>query len=260
MMPGISYAHGVSDTALLSETIGTNLRSTTATFGDKEALVDFPSGRRWTYLELLHWVTGMAQGLRQRGIEKGDRVGIWSPNCPEWVAVQYATAMIGAILVNINPAYRQSELEYVLQQSGARMLVSADTIKGTDYRSMVHQAAQRVPCLTDVTFIGDESWHDFASTGSGSSDHEIHGIESTLSFDDPINIQYTSGTTGFPKGATLSHHNILNNAYWVARTPSLYGIRSCVSTCALLPLLRHGDGQSGHHHPRRHNCHSGSAL
>ncbi len=216
MMPGISYAHGVSDTPLLSETIGSNLRSTTATFGDKEALVDFPSGRRWTYLELLHWVTGMAQGLRQRGIEKGDRVGIWSPNCPEWVAVQYATAMIGAILVNINPAYRQSELEYVLQQSGARMLVSADTIKGTDYRSMVHQAAERVACLTDVTFIGDERWHDFASTGSASSDHDVNDIESTLSFDDPINIQYTSGTTGFPKGATLSHHNILNNAYWVA--------------------------------------------
>jgi fatty-acyl-CoA synthase len=215
-MTEISYAHGVSDTALLSETIGANFRRTTAAFGDREALVDFPSGRRWTYSELLRWVIGVAEGLCQRGIEKGDRVGIWSPNCPEWVAVQYATAMIGAILVNINPAYRQSELEYVLEQSGARILVSADFFKGTDYRSMVHQAAERVPTLTDVIFIGDASWRDFESGGFDGSEQDVRRIESTLSFDDPINIQYTSGTTGFPKGATLSHHNILNNAYWVA--------------------------------------------
>ena len=217
MTPGISYAHGVSDTALLSETIGSSFRRTTADFGDREALVDFPSGRRWTYSELLASVTGVAQGLRRRGIEKGDRVGIWSPNCPEWVAMQFATAMIGAILVNINPAYRQSELEYALAQSGTRLLVSADTFKGTDYKSMVHQAAQRLPTLTDMIFIGDQSWDDFESAGStGSDSDDIHRIESMLSFDDPINIQYTSGTTGFPKGATLSHHNILNNAYWVA--------------------------------------------
>jgi fatty-acyl-CoA synthase len=212
----ISYAHGVSETTLLSETISSNLRRTTATFGDGEALVDYPSGRRWTYFELMDWVTSVAKGLVQRGIEKGDRVGIWSPNCPEWVAVQYATAMIGAILVNINPAYRQSELEFVLEQSGLRMLISADSFKNSDYRSMVNRAVDHIPSLTETVFIGDESWTRLETGGQGISERDLIDIESQQSFDDPINIQYTSGTTGFPKGATLSHHNILNNAFWVA--------------------------------------------
>jgi fatty-acyl-CoA synthase len=212
----ISYAHGVSETTLLSETISSNLRRTTAKFGDREALVDYASGRRWTYFELMDWVTGVAKGLVQRGIEKGDRVGIWSPNCPEWVAVQYATSIIGAILVNINPAYRQSELEFVLEQSGLRMLISADSFKNTDYRSMVNRAADHIQSLTDIVFIGDKSWTRLETEGQGIGERDLIDIESQLSFDDPINIQYTSGTTGFPKGATLSHHNILNNAFWVA--------------------------------------------
>jgi fatty-acyl-CoA synthase len=216
MEPGVSYAHGVSDTTLLSETISSNLRRTAATFGEREALVDHLSGRRWTYTELLDWVTNLAKGLVQRGIEKGDRVGIWSPNCPEWIVVQYATAMIGAILVTINPAYRQSELEYVLEQSGLRMLISADSFKNTDYRSMLDRAADQIQSLTEIVFIGTESWTRLETGGQELAERRVTDIESQLSFDDPINIQYTSGTTGFPKGATLSHHNILNNAFWVA--------------------------------------------
>ncbi len=210
-----SYCHGASDISLLGMTIGDNLRHTAELHPGNEALVDVPSGRRWLYPELVSWSESVAKGLLARGIAKGDRVGIWAPNCPEWVALQYATAMIGAVLVNINPAYRTSELEYVLRQSGARTLVSATSYTTSDYAGMAHEVVPQVPSVEDVIFIGGDSWAILEEDGSSVTDQHLSGASAALSFDDPINIQYTSGTTGFPKGATLSHHNILNNAYFV---------------------------------------------
>jgi len=212
----LSYEHGTSDIPLLGETIGDNLVRTAARFPGHEALVDCPSGRRWTYSELLEWSETVAKGLLASGVTKGDRVGIWSPNCPEWVAVQYATALIGAILVNINPAYRLSELDYVLRQSGVRTLVSATSHKTSDYRQMAEEVAPGVSTLLDVVYIGDATWNDLERAGDSVTGAELAAASADLAFDEPINIQYTSGTTGFPKGATLSHHNILNNAYFVA--------------------------------------------
>jgi fatty-acyl-CoA synthase len=211
-----SYAHGASDVPLLGETIGTNLAATAARLPDHEALVDWTSGRRWTYAELAAWARRVGRGLLALGVKKGDRVGIWSPNCPEWIAVQYGTALVGAILVNVNPAYRVSELEFVLRQSGVRTLVSATGHKTSDYQGMVEQVRPQLAALDDVIYIDDPSWAAFEADGAGVGADELDGVGTTLAFDDPINIQYTSGTTGFPKGATLSHHNILNNGYFVA--------------------------------------------
>jgi len=214
-MTAMSYAHGASSVALLGQTIGENLEASASRYPDGEALVDVPTGRRWTYSELLAWSDNIARGLLAHGIASGDRVGIWSPNCPEWVAIQYATARIGAILVNINPAYRSSELEYVLRQSGVRTLVSATKLKSSDYQAMVEEVIPRVGSVKDVVFIGQESWDQVETAGHSITDDELRRVMARVSFDDPINIQYTSGTTGFPKGATLSHHNILNNAFFV---------------------------------------------
>ncbi|WP_435198530.1 AMP-binding protein [Janibacter sp. GS2] len=210
-----SYTSGVSDAPLLGDTIGANLERTVATHGDREALVDVPSGRRWTYGELLADVDAVAKGLMAKGVAAGDRIGIWAPNYPEWTILQYATARVGAILVNINPAYRSHELTYVATQSGMRMIVSAQSHKTSDYRAMVEEVRPEVPTLTDVVYIGDESWDALASGGSAVTDADLAERGAGLTPDDPINIQYTSGTTGFPKGATLSHHNILNNGYFV---------------------------------------------
>jgi len=210
-----SYASATSDTPLLGDTIGANLERTVALHGDREALVDVPTHRRWTYNELDVEVDEVALGLLEAGIDKGDRVGIWSPSCAEWVLLQFATAKIGAVLVNVNPAYRTHELTYVINQSGLRLLVSAVQHKGSDYRAMVDQVRDDCPSLTDVVFIGEPSWQALIDLG-GRLDHQLlreRGRQ--LSADDPINIQYTSGTTGFPKGATLSHHNILNNGFFV---------------------------------------------
>jgi fatty-acyl-CoA synthase len=201
----LSYASGISDVALLGETIGENLERTVARFGDREALVDVAAGTRWTYAEFDAAVNRIALGLLARGIAKGDRVGIWAPNCAEWVLVQYATAKIGAILVNINPAYRTHELSYVVQQSGVRLLISAVSFKTSDYRGMIETIG-----FADVIYLGSPEWETLAATPGVLPD-----MSGKLTFDDPINIQYTSGTTGFPKGATLSHHNILNNGYFV---------------------------------------------
>ena len=211
-----SYEHGASDIPLLGETIGDNLARTASRLPGHEALVDCPSGRRWTYEELLGWANTVAKGLLASGVKKGDRVGIWSPNCPEWVALQYGTALIGAILVNINPAYRLSELDYVLRQSGVRTLVSATQHRTSDYRSMTEEVAPGVESLREVVYIGDPTWEALESSARSIRDDELAAASAALGFDDPINIQYTSGTTGFPKGATLSHHNILNNAFFVA--------------------------------------------
>ncbi|MEU7894888.1 AMP-binding protein [Nonomuraea sp. NPDC049152] len=201
-----SYSSAVADTPLLGETIGQNLERTVSRFGDREALVDVPTGRRWTYTELNEQVDGLARSLLARGIAKGDRVGIWAPNCAEWVFTQYATAKIGAILVNVNPAYRSHELEYVVRQSGMRLLISAVSHKTSDYRKMIEEID-----FDEVAYLGEDSWD--ALLAERTPAERLAAVE--LSADDPINIQYTSGTTGFPKGATLSHHNILNNGYLV---------------------------------------------
>ena len=218
-----SYSHGVSSQALIGETIGENLRRVAARFGDREAMVDVPSGRRWTYRQLDADTDTLARGLLAAGIGTGERVGIWSPNCPEWVLLQYATAKMGAILVNINPAYRTHELAYVLRQASIKMLVSAESFKTSDYRAMVGEVRGDLPGLEDVIFISTEAWDKLLAAGVAAADaaaagdepDELAGREATLAFDDPINIQYTSGTTGFPKGATLSHHNILNNGFFI---------------------------------------------
>jgi fatty-acyl-CoA synthase len=228
-----SYSHGASDVPLLGETIGANLRATAARLPDHQALVDWPSGRRWSYAELARWAEQIAGSLLTLGVKKGDRVGIWSPNCPEWVAVQYGTALIGAILVNVNPAYRVSELEYVLSQAGVRTLVSATVHRTSDYRAMVEQVRPSLPDLREVIYISDPSWDAFEAAGAQVDPAAVEEAGATLAFDDPINIQYTSGTTGFPKGATLSHHNILNNGYFVA---SLLGYTDADRVCLPVPF------------------------
>jgi fatty-acyl-CoA synthase len=210
-----SYASGISETPLLGDTIGDNLRRTAERFGDRDALVDMPSGRRWTYAEFDAAVDEVARGLMAAGIDKGDRVGIWSPNCPEWTLTQYATARIGAIMVCVNPAYRSHELAFVVKQSGMRMLVSAVSHKTSDYRSMVEQVRGECRDLQQVVYVGDATWDDLVAGAARVTADELGHRSDGLSTDNPINLQYTSGTTGFPKGATLSHHNILNNGYFV---------------------------------------------
>jgi fatty-acyl-CoA synthase len=213
--PG-SYASGTSDVPLLGDTIGANLEATVARFPDRAALVDASTGRRLTYAELDSQVDTVARGLLAHGVAKGDRVGIWAPNCVEWVLVQYATAKIGAILVNINPAYRTHELGFVLRQSGVSVLVSATSFKTSDYAAMVEQVRSDCPALREVVLIGTTSWDALLDGARQVPGEALLERMAQLSCDDPINIQYTSGTTGFPKGATLSHHNILNNGFFVS--------------------------------------------
>ena len=208
-----SYTSAISDTPLLGDTIGENLDAAVRRFPDRPALIDVPAGRRWSYAELAADVDALALGLLAAGVTVGDRVGIWAPNCAEWVLTQYATAKIGAVLVNINPAYRTSELEFVLNQSGARLLVAAQRLKTSDYAAMITEVRPRCAALEQVVLLGTGEWDALLETGRRADRGALGAIE--LSADDPINIQYTSGTTGFPKGATLSHHNILNNGYFV---------------------------------------------
>ncbi|MEU0744673.1 AMP-binding protein [Streptomyces sp. NPDC006134] len=207
-----SYAHGTGTTALLGDTIGAGLDRAVAAWPDREALVDVPSGRRWTYAEFAADVDRLAGALLASGVTKGDRVGIWAVNRPEWVLVQYATARIGAILVNINPAYRAHEAEYVLNQAGVRLLFASLTHKTSDYRAMVEQIRGNCPGLREAVYFDDPGWERLLERSAPGTAYP------ELSCDDPINIQYTSGTTGFPKGATLSHHNILNNGYFVGES------------------------------------------
>lgn len=216
--PELSYASGTAGRPLLGHTIGTDLTRTIARFGDREALVEVASGRRWSYAELGRAVDEVALGLLAKGVAKGDRVGIWAPNCAEWVLVQYATARIGAILVNVNPAYRAHELGYVLRQAGISVLVSATHHKTSDYRGMIEQVRAESPELREVIYLGDDTWGALLAAGASVPPQRLTAREQELTADDPVNIQYTSGTTGFPKGATLSHHNILNNGYWVGET------------------------------------------
>ncbi|MEJ8660702.1 MULTISPECIES: AMP-binding protein [Streptomyces] len=239
MTSPLSYTHGTGEVPLLGDTIGRSLDRVIGAYPQREALVDVPSGRRWTYAEFGADVDRLARALLARGVAKGDRVGIWAVNCPEWVLVQYATARIGAIMVNINPAYRAHEVEYVLNQAGVTLLVASRAHRTSDYRAIVDEVRGNCPALRSVHYIGDDSWDELVSSAespaespAGSTgadeptaghtvDHmadlaaELVAREAQLSCDDPVNIQYTSGTTGFPKGATLSHHNILNNGYFV---------------------------------------------
>jgi fatty-acyl-CoA synthase len=213
-MAAPSYVHGAHPVPLLGETIGENLRSTVERFSEREALVARHQGYRATYAELWEQTGRAARGLMARGVERGDRVGIWAPNRHEWVIVQYATARIGAILVNINPAYRTAELEYALNQSGISFLILARAFRQADYVGMLGEVRGRCPELREALVLED-GWDALLRDSARVSEEQLAERESTLQFDDPINIQYTSGTTGFPKGATLSHHNILNNGYFV---------------------------------------------
>ena len=209
-----SYLHGASQTPLLGETIGENLRRTVERFGDRDALVVRSQNYRSTYRQLWDSTTVLARALLASGVRQGDRVGIWSPNRFEWVLTQFATARIGAILVNINPAYKTSELQYALVQSGTSLLIHARSFRASDYAQMVHDVRPCCPALREAITI-DTGWMSLLDRAHAASDRELEERESVLQFDDPINIQYTSGTTGFPKGATLSHHNILNNGFLV---------------------------------------------
>ncbi|MBX5332351.1 AMP-binding protein [Rhodococcus fascians] len=213
-----SYARGDSDTAILDDTIGRNLHRTVERHAERDALVDVASGRRWTYSEFAADVKLLAAGLLVAGVQVGDRVGIWAPNCPEWTLAQYATAEIGAILVNINPAYRSHELQFVLRQAGVSVLLSATEFKGSDYTAMIDDVRPEVTTLREVLFIGSIQWEAMTDRGHralAKTPRMVADVSSTLRPDDAINIQYTSGTTGFPKGATLSHRNILNNGFFV---------------------------------------------
>ncbi|MCA1693812.1 MAG: AMP-binding protein [Actinobacteria bacterium] len=232
MVPAlVSYVSGVSQVPLLGDTIGDNFDRTAARYGDRAALVDRPSGRRWTYSQLRADVDFLAQGLLAAGISKGDRVGIWAPNCPEWLFTQYATAKIGAILVTINPAYQSRELEYVLEAAGIRLLVAAESFNTADYAAMIAEVRPRCPALEQVVLIGSTQWAQLPARDGDAA--MLAAAQATLSADDPINIQYTSGTTGFPKGATLSHHNILNNGYFVGQ---LCGYTEADRICVPVPL------------------------
>src|SRR5437667_130348 len=216
-MPELSYIHGAIDKPLLGEPIFSNLRRTADRVGDREALVVAHQGYRATYRELVTQCEEIARGLMARGVKRGDRVGIWSPNRYEWVVVQYATAAMGAILVNINPAYRTSELEYALNQSGTSFLILAAAFRQADYRAMLAEVKGKCPGLREALVLED-GWDALKRDASRVKAGDLHELEATLQFDDPINIQYTSGTTGFPKGATLTHHNILNNGFFIGET------------------------------------------
>ena len=209
-----SYAQGETTPALLEETIGANFERTVASFADREALVEVASGRRWTWSELGADVDALARGLIAAGVEKGNRVGIWAPNCAEWTLLQYATAKIGAILVNVNPAYRTHELAYAVNQSGLSLLVSASSFKTSDYRAMIDQVRDECPGLDRVVYLDTDDWADLVRDGERVPAEAVAERLAILEPGDPINIQYTSGTTGRPKGATLSHRNILNNGFF----------------------------------------------
>jgi fatty-acyl-CoA synthase len=211
----LSYSHGASPDPLLGETIGDSLRRIAAAHAASEAMVDVPTGRRWTYAQLDAETDDVARGLLAAGVATGDRVGIWAPNCAAWVLLQYGSAKVGAILVNINPAYRSHELGYVLKQAGISVLVSAENFKTSDYRAMIEEVRGDLTELRQVIYIGTGEWDALVASGRAADGAALAEVGATLAFDDPINIQYTSGTTGFPKGATLSHHNILNNGLFI---------------------------------------------
>src|SRR6185437_13627105 len=235
-MPLPSYVHGASDTQLIGETIGVHFDRIAARFPDRDALIVRHQEIRWSYAELKAQVDAIAAGLLALGLEPGQRIGIWSPNNAEWVLTQFATAKAGLILVNINPAYRLAELEYALNKSGCVALITAARFKTSDYLGMLRELAPefahaapgnlhaaKLPELRLVITVGAGAepgmmaFDDLGGLGGDKERGRLAGFAETLQFDDPINIQFTSGTTGFPKGATLTHHNILNNGFFIGR-------------------------------------------
>jgi fatty-acyl-CoA synthase len=211
----LAYSHGTSTIPLIGQTIGQNLRDTARRFPDRDALIVPYQNVRLTYGEFDSNVDALARSLLAIGIDTGDRIGIWSPNNAEWVLIQYAAARIGAILVNLNPAYRTQEIYYALGQSQCRLLFASTSYKTSDYVAMIDAVRPHVSTLERVVFLGTESWGDLLTAAAAVQNEALRRREAGLQFDDPVNIQYTSGTTGYPKGATLSHHNILNNGYFV---------------------------------------------
>jgi fatty-acyl-CoA synthase len=227
----LSYAHGAFQEPLLGETIADNFNRTVERHPDADALVSCQQRVRYTYAELAAAVDRLAAGMLEAGLRKGDRLGVWSPNRSEWALVQYATAKLGVILVNINPAYRPTELQYALGQSGCRWLIAAPECKGSDFVAMTEEVRPSLPSLERAIFFGSEPWEELA--GAELPLDRLRAVARELDFDEPINIQYTSGTTGFPKGATLTHHNILNNAYFIAQ---LLGYTERDRVCIPVPL------------------------
>ncbi|MDW3214849.1 MAG: AMP-binding protein [Ilumatobacteraceae bacterium] len=228
-----SYEAGPVDVELLRETIPQNLTRTIETHGRNEAIVSRHQGIRWTYEEFGHRVTELAKSLMHAGLQKGDRLGLWSPNYAEWTLVQYATAEIGVILVNLNPSYRTHELEYALNQSGCTWIIAAPEFKTSNYVEMVAEVADRVPALEHAVFFWTDEWNHLIEGDETVHDDDLAERRASLHPDDPINIQYTSGTTGFPKGATLTHANILNNGYF---TTELQGITHDDRICIPVPF------------------------
>ncbi|WP_322970119.1 AMP-binding protein [Faecalibacter sp. LW9] len=214
MILNLSYASGASKYPLLGETIGENLKNTVAQFPQQEALVSITQNYRATYTEFYSQTEEIAKGLLAMGLEKGDRVGIWSQNRAEWTLIQFATARVGLILVNLNPAYREHELEYVLNQAEIRVVFASSCFKSSNYKQMLYSVQPRIESLEQIV-IFEEDWNDFKAHGESVSHQTLVSIEQSIQFDDAVNIQYTSGTTGFPKGVTLTHHNILNNGYFI---------------------------------------------
>ena len=228
-----SYAAGPTEPALPDTTIGADLSRTVAAHPDREALVEVASGRRWTWRELEDDVNRVARGLMAAGIAVGDRVGIWAPNCAEWTLVQYAAARTGAVLVNVNPAYRTHELSYAINQSGLSLMVAATSFKSSDYTAMLREVAPQCPDLRRVVHIGTDDWDALLAGGADVTDEALRERATSLHPDDPINIQYTSGTTGYPKGATLTHRNILGNGFM---TTELIGLGPDDRLCIPVPF------------------------
>ena len=244
----LSYDHGTSTTPLVGETIGVYFDRVVVAHGHRDALVSRHQDIRWTWAEFGRRVDDLAAGLLSLGLAPGDRVGIWSPNNSEWATTQFATAKAGLILVNVNPAYRRTELEYALNKVGCKALILAPSLKTSDYLAIVNDLApelaasvpgalnaKALPQLRTVIRLGVErtpgmlNFDDVARVGGATERTRLAEIGPTLQFDDPINIQFTSGTTGFPKGATLSHHNILNNGFFVGEALRLKpGDRLCI--------------------------------
>ncbi|WP_312133471.1 AMP-binding protein [Empedobacter sp.] len=214
MISNLSYSSGASQYPLLGETIGENLRNTVAKYPQQEALVCVDQNYRATYTEFYSQTEQIAKSLIAIGLQKGDRVGIWAPNRAEWTLLQYATARVGMILVNLNPAYRENELEFVLNQAEISAVFAALSFKTSEYKVMLNNVKENAKSLKHI-IIFEENWDDFLIEGEEISTSEVHQIEQSVQFDDAVNIQYTSGTTGFPKGVTLTHHNLLNNGFFI---------------------------------------------